>query len=35
MISPILDKKDKEFARIIGPIDFNDKEFVNWLKFYN
>jgi thiol-disulfide isomerase/thioredoxin len=28
-------KEGKEFARIIGSIDFNDKEFINWLKFYN
>jgi thiol-disulfide isomerase/thioredoxin len=28
-------KKGKEFARIIGSIDFNNKEFINWLKPYN
>tara|TARA_B110000971_G_scaffold192747_1_gene205229 strand:+ start:302 stop:817 length:516 start_codon:yes stop_codon:yes gene_type:complete len=28
-------KKGKEFARIIGSIDFNNKEFINWLKSYN
>jgi len=28
-------KEGKEFARIIGSIDFNDKEFINWLKSYN
>ena len=28
-------KDGKEFARIIGSIDFNDEEFVNWLKTYN
>jgi thiol-disulfide isomerase/thioredoxin len=28
-------KEGKEFARIIGSIDFNDEEFINWLKFYN
>jgi thiol-disulfide isomerase/thioredoxin len=28
-------KDGKEFARIIGSIDFNDEEFINWLKIYN
>ena len=28
-------KEGKEFARIIGSIDFNDKEFIDWLKSYN
>ena len=28
-------KEGKEFARIIGSIDFNNKEFINWLKLYN
>ena len=28
-------KEGKEFARIIGSIDFNDDEFINWLKLYN
>tara|TARA_B100000787_G_scaffold128474_1_gene97426 strand:+ start:13 stop:528 length:516 start_codon:yes stop_codon:yes gene_type:complete len=31
----IFNKEGKEFARIIGSIDFNDEEFINWLKFYN
>ena len=31
----LFNKEGKEFARIIGSIDFNDKEFINWLKFYN
>ena len=31
----IFDKEGKEFARIIGSIDFNDEEFINWLKNYN
>ena len=31
----IFDKEGKEFARIIGSIDFNDEEFINWLKLYN
>ncbi len=29
------DKENKEFARVIGSIDFNDKEFLNWIKRYN
>jgi thiol-disulfide isomerase/thioredoxin len=31
----IFNKEGKEFARIIGLIDFNDKEFIKWLSFYN
>ena len=31
----LLDKKGREFARIIGSIDFDNKEFINWLKSYN
>ena len=31
----LFDKEGKEFARIIGSIDFNDEEFINWLKTYN
>ena len=31
----LIDKNGKEFARIIGSIDFDDKIFVNWLKTYN
>ena len=31
----IFNKEGKEFARIIGSINFNDKEFINWLKFFN
>tara|TARA_Y100000768_G_C23731680_1_gene565111 strand:+ start:57 stop:566 length:510 start_codon:yes stop_codon:yes gene_type:complete len=31
----ILNKKKEEFARIVGSIDFNDKEFINWLSLYN
>ena len=31
----LFNKQGKEFARIIGSIDFNDKEFINWLKNYN
>ena len=33
--SILLDKNGKEFARIIGSIDFEDKKFINWLKTYN
>ena len=31
----LINKEGKEFARIIGSIDFNDEEFINWLKIYN
>ena len=31
----IFNKEGKEFARIIGSVDFSDKKFVNWLKLYN
>jgi len=31
----LLDRQGKEFARIIGLIDFNDKKFINWLLQYN
>ena len=31
----LFDKGGYEFARIIGSIDFNNKEFINWLKNYN
>jgi len=31
----LFNKKGKEFARIIGSINFNDEEFINWLKLYN
>ena len=33
--SILIDKNGKEFARIIGSIDFDDKIFINWLKTYN
>ena len=33
--SILIDKDGKEFARIIGSIDFGDKVFINWLKTYN
>ena len=31
----IFNKEGKEFARIIGSIDFKDEKFINWLKAYN
>ena len=31
----LFNKEGKEFARIIGSIDFNDEQFINWLKAYN
>ena len=31
----LFNKEGKEFARIMGSIDFNDEEFINWLEFYN
>jgi thioredoxin-related protein len=33
--SILFNKEGQEFARIIGSIDFNNKDFINWLKFYN
>ena len=31
----LFNKDNKEFARIIGSIDFEDDEFVQWIKNYN
>ena len=31
----LFNKEGKEFARIMGSIDFNNEEFINWLKTYN
>ena len=31
----LFNKEGKEFARIMGSIDFNDENFINWLKLYN
>jgi|TARA_B110000238_G_scaffold130556_1_gene140935 thiol-disulfide isomerase/thioredoxin len=31
----LFDKKGQEFARILGAINFNDEELINWLKLYN
>ena len=33
--SILINKEGQEFARIIGSIDFEDKNFINWLKKYN
>jgi thiol-disulfide isomerase/thioredoxin len=31
----LFNKEGKEFARIIGSIDFNEEEFLNWISSYN
>ena len=31
----LFNKEGKEFARIIGSIDFNDKKFIKWLSNFN
>ena len=31
----LFNKDGKEFARIIGSIDFNDNEFIEWIKNFN
>ena len=31
----LFNKGGKEFARVIGSIDFNDEKFIKWLSFYN
>ena len=31
----LFNKEGNEFARIVGSIDFNNEEFINWLKLYN
>jgi len=33
--SILINKDGKEFARIIGSINFNDKKFIDWLSGYN
>ena len=33
--SILFNKEGLEFARIVGSIDFEDEEFINWLKNYN
>lgn len=31
----LINKEGKEFARIVGSIDFNDEKFINWLEEFN
>ncbi len=33
--SILINKEGKEFARVIGSINFEDKNFINWIKKYN
>ena len=33
--SVLFNKDGKEFARIVGSIDFKDERFIEWLSFYN
>ena len=33
--SILINKEGQEFARIIGSIDFEDKNFISWIKKYN
>ncbi len=33
--SILINKEGKEFARILGSIDFTNKEFLDWIKSYN
>ena len=33
--SILINKDGQEFARVIGSIDFENKEFINWIKNYN
>ena len=33
--SILINKNGKEFARIVGSIDFNEEKFIEWLKLYN
>ena len=33
--SILLNKNGKEFARVIGSLDFNEDNFIEWLKLYN
>ena len=33
--SILFNKNGQEFARIIGSIDFGDREFIKWLSNYN
>ena len=31
----LINKKGEEFARILGYLDFEDKNFINWLKMFD
>ena len=31
----LINKEGKEFARIVGSIDFSDEKFISWLKNFN
>ena len=33
--SILLNKNGKEFARVIGALEFNEENFIEWLKLYN
>ena len=33
--SILINKDGQEFARVIGSINFEDKNFINWIKKYN
>ena len=33
--SILINKDGKEFARILGSIDFENQKFIQWLSFYN
>ena len=33
--SILLNKNGKEFARVVGSLDFNEENFIEWLKLYN
>ena len=33
--SILVNREGQEFARVIGSIDFEDKNFVSWVKKYN
>ena len=33
--SILINKDGQEFARVIGSVDFENKEFINWIKNYN
>ena len=31
----LFNKEGEEFARILGPIDFEDQKFIDWLKYFD